>query len=169
MLKPDESDSVAAGTRVLQIVVAAMAVGPLVFIGIVPFIPPGLGGPRAGNLPVLSVAAIVAAATAVPLSLVLPRLVTDARRKQIAATPAEGDAARLMASYQVGTIVGAALNEGAAFLAVMAYMLERQPYALALALVLIAGVALRFPRRAAVEQWVEDQLGIVDELRRYPT
>src|SRR5262249_22238156 len=127
---------------------------------------------RPNRPPVFSVLAIVVAATVIPLSLVVPKLVSDAARKQIAAgtwkpgrgpaapPPDDGepsDAAKLAMVYLQKTIIGAAMNEGAAFLAVVAYLLEATPYALALALVLVGGLALRFPRREAVERWVDDQ------------
>jgi hypothetical protein len=185
MLKPEDSDAIAVNIRTLQVIVGALTAGPIVFLVIALVLHArhdAAGGPAPGPalLPVVSVAAVVAAAVLIPLSLVVPRLVSDAARKQIAAgtwPPGQtaeapplgdrgpGDAARLAMVYLQKTIVGAALNEGAAFLAVIAYFLETTPYALALALVLIGGVALRFPRREGVEGWVEDQLGVVDALR----
>ena len=59
-------------------------------------------------------------------------------------------------------IVGAAMVEGAAFLAVFAYLLDRTTLSLALAVVLIAGVTAHFPTRSRVEHWIEGQLQLLD-------
>jgi hypothetical protein len=123
---------------------------------------------------VLTVAAFTIAVVLVPLSLVVPRLTVDAARKQIAAgkwstgkqppgmPPPTTDAERLAFVYQTQKIMGAAMNEGCAFFALIAYMIEGNVIALGLALLLIAGVALRFPRRDQVAAWIDDQLGRLD-------
>lgn len=187
MLNPEESDTLAATTRVLRIIVGVMTAGLLFFLAVATFVgaPPGrrAGAPqqqRPEALPVISVIAFVGAATVVPLALVVPGIVVDSARKAIAAgtwRPAQGptapapdapgatDAQKLTQVYVTRTIVGAALTEGAAFLAIMAYFLEGKPYALALAVALIAGVALWFPRPGSAEAWVEDQVERLDSQR----
>lgn len=185
-------------TRTLQIIIFAMVTGLAVFLGIVIFLGPGVAGRKAPApapapapvpaaapgapaaapaapevkpmLPVLTVAAFTFAVVLVPLSLLVPRLVSESARRQIAATKGQpgkappgvpaptSDAGRLLATYQIQKIIGAALNEGPAFFALIAYMMEGTAVALGLALALIVGVALRFPQRAQVTQWVDAQL-----------
>jgi hypothetical protein len=62
--------------------------------------------------------------------------------------------------------MGAALNEGAAMLAGIAYLLERNPIALGLTVLLLLGIAARFPTLPKVEAWVENQGLAVAEKRR---
>src|SRR5690349_9096995 len=90
MLKPEDSDAVANTTRTLQVIVGALTAGPAVLLAIALFLDArhtagGGPAPGAGRLPVISVAAIVAAATLVPLPLVVPGLVSGGARKQVAA------------------------------------------------------------------------------------
>jgi hypothetical protein len=171
-------------TRVLQIIISALVTGMVVFLAIVLFLRVGstakvlVGGqPPAAvpaapaqelALPIITLVALVFAAIDVPLSIFVPKLIADTACKALAAAKGpEGppstaeDVAALVSAYQTKTIAGAALNEGAGFLALIAYMLEGQLIALAVAVALIVGVALRFPRRAAVEQWVDDRLARV--------
>jgi len=46
----------------------------------------------------------------------------------------------------------------AALVAALAYHVERKPAALGLTVLLVLGMAARFPRRAAVERWIEGKL-----------
>ena len=73
---------------------------------------------------------------------------SDAARPQLTGLPA---------AFLTQLIVGAAMNEGAAFFALVAYLIEKNPIALGLAVVLIAGVISRFPTTGRVERWIEQQ------------
>jgi hypothetical protein len=181
-----DSHRIAGTTRTLQIIVTALVLGLLSFLVTILFVrvpeppkpPAGAGGtavaaPSAiAALPVLTVAAFTFSVVLLPLSLLVPRLVVDASRKQITrgawtpgrqsgATPGPTPATnvgKLAQVYVTQTIIGAAMNEGPAFFALIAYMLERSPIALGLFVVLLIGVALRFPRRAQVELWIDNQV-----------
>jgi hypothetical protein len=113
--------------------------------------------------------------------LAIVRLAADRARKQIkqiaagkwspdklpaGMSPPATDAERLAFVYSTQKIMGAAMNEGCAFFALIAYMIEGNAIALGLALLLIAGVALRFPRRDQVAAWIDDQLGRLDSDRQ---
>jgi hypothetical protein len=145
--------------------VATLTVGPLVVLAL-SLIPRG-ERPTTAALPVISVVAILATATTLPLAFVLPGIMTEAALKKLAARPGspETDADALARLYQTRTILGSALTEGVAFLAAMAYFLERTPYALGLALALVAATAARFPRPGTVARWVETQSDKVESLR----
>jgi hypothetical protein len=58
------------------------------------------------------------------------------------------------------------LLEGAAFFATIAYMLERNPLALATAIVLLGTLAARFPTSDRVNAWLDRQLGLLQEERQ---
>ena len=53
--------------------------------------------------------------------------------------------------------MGAAINEGLTFFALIAYMIERQPIILGLVVLLILGLATRFPTLGRVRSWIEFQ------------
>jgi hypothetical protein len=60
-------------------------------------------------------------------------------------------------------IVGAAISEGLAFFAGVAFFIERSPIALGAALVFVAALIARFPTHRRVQLWIEHQR---DQLRR---
>ena len=125
--------------------------------------------------PFITYTAVVLAAILLPLSFVLPNFITAQSRRAIAgapspppspsgpAVPATGPQAlqtetgTLAALYSSNLIIGAALNEGLTFFAAVAYLVEKNPIALGLALLLIAVLIARFPTAGRVERWIEQQ------------
>jgi hypothetical protein len=89
------------------------------------------------------------------VALVLPRTLEASLRRQ--AGPHAEDPGRLWTLYQTRLILVAALLEGAGFMQAIFYLMEGQTFSLAVALVLLAWLALLFPTRAGVEEWVERQ------------
>lgn len=73
------------------------------------------------------------------------------------------DAGKLAQVYQTTTIVGCALLESAAFLALLAYLLEGQQVSLAVAGAMLLGVAAHLPIGGRLASWVERQLKLSDE------
>ena len=65
-------------------------------------------------------------------------------------------------------IVGLALLEGSAFMALLAYLLEGQTWVLGLAAGVLALMAVRFPTRASVLAWLERQADALAALRDSP-
>jgi hypothetical protein len=124
---------------------------------------------------ILTYTALAFTAVVLPLSFVVPGLIARQNRQAIAAgnwsPPGQGgpagrqissealgtDAGKLAMVYQVQLIIGAAMNEGVAFFAGIAYMLEKNPIALGLALLLLVGLILRFPTSRRVALWIERQ------------
>ena len=74
---------------------------------------------------------------------------------------------RLLGLYNTRTILGGAMLEGAAFFALVTYMVERDPVGLAGAILLILGVALHFPTRSRVIRWSEEQLELLKRERQF--
>jgi hypothetical protein len=166
-----------AGLLCFSVIASVIDVGPKA--GAAPAAPvggAGVGGePGAGlSVPILTYAAVAFAVVDLPLSYLIPIFVARQQRRAIAAgklttsassTPdADGSSAAarmkfsaLQAAFTQQLIVGAAVNEGAAFFALVAYMLEKKPIALVVAAVLIAGVASRFPTLGRTKQWLEQQ------------
>lgn len=173
----DVRDPFAGQVRVLQIIVAAITLGPLVFLGVVFSIPPK--PEAAADKTLLTYLGCGLAAAAVVARLLIPPLVATRFRRQIAAgtwpppdqaanlhaTPMD-DAGKLCALYTIRTIVAIAILEGAAFFLVTAYQIERNLLALGIAGVLIVTIALHLPTRARVATWVEGQLQRLNDDRQ---
>lgn len=172
----DLREQLAGQVRVLQIIVAAITLGPVIFLGVVLAMPPG-AKPGGGNIS-LTYLACGAAAAAVLARLVVPPLLVRGFRRQIAAgawpPPGAGnspaaplsDAGKLAAVNTVRTIVSVAILEGAAFFLIVAYQTERNPLSLGPAVLLVLMIAAHFPTRGRVADWVEMQLPRLDEDRQ---
>jgi hypothetical protein len=78
-----------------------------------------------------------------------------------------GDAGRLLCVYQTRTIVASALLEGVAFFAIIVYLLTQSMVGLVVAVVLILGLGFHIPTRSGVSRWIEDQLQLIDQERRF--
>jgi len=110
----------------------------------------------------------------VPASLLLPRIVATSVRRALArgqwAPPPGvqgdlGDYGKLAYLYQIPFITGTAVIAGAAFVSLIAYMVERQSIALALTILLIGLVAAEFPTLGRVISWTESQQDLLSQDR----
>ncbi|HET6879379.1 MAG TPA: hypothetical protein VFI31_04465 [Pirellulales bacterium] len=172
-------DQCAAQVRVLRIIVTAITLGPLVYLGVVLFaLPPGGGAAGVGQLSFTYLACGMAVVS-VAAWAIAPSVVARKLRRQIAAGtwPPPGqnetslaapssDAGKLCAVYQVRTIIAIAILEGAAFFLVFAYQQHRDPWALGVAVLLMVMIAAHLPTRARVAEWVERQLLGLEEDRQ---
>jgi hypothetical protein len=137
---------------------------------------PGAAGVAATEspMPIITYLAVAFGVVLLPMSFIVPGRVAQQQRRAIASgkmpgspsvAPTAGDQSAaatvplsgLPAVFLTQLVVGAAMDEGAAFFALVAYLIEKNPIALALALVLIAGVIARFPTAGRVERWIEQQ------------
>ena len=117
------------------------------------------------------------------LRIVLPGFLVRDIRKQIAwrtfqvpthglspklasAFERAGDAGRLGVILQISTIASAALLEGAAFFALIAYLAEQSLLSFMIAVALIVGVILHIPSRSRIIHWTEDQLTQLEQERQ---
>jgi hypothetical protein len=174
-----------------RMIVGGLTTGCLVFMVIVLFIiQPGQdpAGDGDGGMPLVTYIAIAWAGMAIGVRMVVLRIIESGSRKRIAngtwqiptggqqhAQPVQliqivermGDAGKLWVVFQNRTIVGAAIFEGCAFFALIAYIIEQSPIALVTAIVMTFGVALHFPTRSGVTHWIEDQLAAIEQLRQF--
>jgi hypothetical protein len=168
MLTAEEKKSVAAMTRILQIIIFSLAMGATMFLVVVLTTPPP--NPLSQSLVWLGVGF---AALQIVLATIVPRIIAAQQRKAIVDREAsvdgratsESDAGACLQGLQVRRIIAGALLEGAAFFNLVAYMQGRHPYSLTAAIVLIVGIVLLIPLRSLVEQWLERELRTVRELR----
>jgi hypothetical protein len=184
-----DPDAVSTQTRVCQIIVGTLIAGVTVFLLLVLLIIPPLGnkppdGPMMiGGVPLLTLLAMFLGTSGLAFSVVIPRLATAGMRRTLArgtfptTRPAKpppapvqayvaGDTAPLLQIYQTQVIIGSALCEGVTFFALIAYLLERHPAALATAITLIVCLALRFPTANHVNSWINEQLNLLQEDRQ---
>jgi hypothetical protein len=169
-------DLPAALVRMLQIIVGAMTTGCIFFLIIVLLI---AGGPdkSVNPSPVLTYVALVFAAAAVVARVIVPGIVAGQARRRIRQsqgdlptastepTKQHSDADRLAHGFAVRTILAAAMLEGAAFLFLVAYMVERTPHSVVFAIILIVALAAHFPTASRAEGWIQHQIRLLDEER----
>jgi len=177
MLDPRSKDPIARQVRHPQIIVGGLVAGPLVFLAIVVVLVQQGFPAVAGIAPILTYVAVAHVVMAVLARVIVPNLiVARARRRIIQGTFAQlfarlfeqtGDAGRLFFVFCVRTIVGAAILESAAFMALITYLIEGAPVALILAVAMIIAVAAHFPTRAGVLHWIEDQLRLIEQEQQF--
>lgn len=166
--------------RVLRIIVGAMSLGILGFACVVVTVRMARA-PEPGEMQkLLTPLAIGAALVAVVASRVVPALVVNRSRRQIAAgkfTQSQntspdgpladvaelGDTGKLFSVYQTHTIVAAALLEGAAFLNLVATMLSGSVVTLAVAIMLAMLILAMFPSAQRVAGWIDEQRRLIDD------
>jgi hypothetical protein len=156
----------------LRIIVAALALGPVVFAGVA--IGQNAGKPHAlaGQLNSLNISLLGLGLITLVLGALVPRIVFAAgrnakptyspiglSREQVEiVTPELVRIDGILQRIQTATIVGCALFEGGAFANVVGYMQTRELLHLILAGVLILGVLSCFPTAFSFQRRVEDEL-----------
>jgi hypothetical protein len=169
MLTHEDREAVTAMTRALRIIILCLLAGPVAFLTFV-LMQPTEGPPQEGNMAMMAAGF---SAVQVVLAVVVPKVVGQMHRRAIVegrplATnmPAPtSDAQGLLAGLQVRRIISAALLESAAFFNIVTYQSDRVPYTLAIVLLLLVGIAMMFPLRSFVEDWLDRELRTVNELR----
>jgi hypothetical protein len=187
MNDPAWREEVPKYVRVSQIIVGALVLGCVSFLGIVL----AIGGPAvqqagdAGPTLLLSYMALVFLVADIIARLIVPRLMIRAGRHSIAcgtfampifdqssaaqarreAFEQMGDAGRLLMLFQTKTIIAGAILEGATFFLLIAYMIERYTPVLVIAVAMIVAIAAHIPTSRGVIDWIEDQLRLLREER----
>ncbi|HVS40609.1 MAG TPA: hypothetical protein VMS17_33950 [Gemmataceae bacterium] len=165
-----------ARLRVMRIIVFAQIMGLLVFAGAVAYIvqshkPAGRTGTMFSIMALALTAAGATASLAFPRFVQLQQLRRIARGEwrpppRVAESAYATDAAKLFAVYLSTMIMGLALVEGAGFCCCIAYLLEGQPYVLALLAIALVLQIGRFPTESGVRGWMERQLDFLEQERR---
>ena len=187
MSNVDDESTISRLTVVLQVVVGALTAGLLVFLAIIAAIRAANEakplGPRVASPRVTPIAVGLAGAGLVA-SVLVPRAVVAGRGGESpggpGAGPSRGTAARRCSPrprparwpswssiYQTQLMLGAVLTEGPAFLALIAYLLEGSPLALGTTLALLVALIARFPTRARLEHWIEQQFHWLIQERQF--
>ncbi len=180
MLSDPQREYIGKVALTLQIIVGALAGGVLMFLVIVIFLVsqnPPVANP---TTPIITYSAYGMAFASIIASLVVPGLVSGRARQSLVdgdvsqwglvknlPNAAElGDVAPLAAIYQTRTIIGAALLEGAAFFACVAYLLEHQQLVLVVAGALLLMIARHFTTASGLESWIDNELATIQQMRQ---
>ncbi len=140
-MSQDEHPALAAQVRVMQIIVAALAMGVVTFALLLLLVVRPV--PDEGE-PLFVYVGLGLGLLATLAGVTVPRLCAN----QMPAT---------VATYQTTLIIGAALFEGAAFFNLIAYMIEGQVLSLVVAAILLLFMILLFPTVSRVHDWLESR------------
>ncbi len=187
MMDSSWQDELTRPLRTLQIIVAALVTGVVVFLGIVLALGPGAPPPPqqpAGGGFSLTTLAVVFTVVVLIVRLIVPGVIASVSRRKIADgtwAPQQGrntqawmveflertgDAGKLTYVFMNRTIIAGALIEGATFFTLIAHMLEGTTLSLIVAAMLIASLLLHFPTRSRLVGWIEDQLVLIEQERQ---
>lgn len=171
-----------AQIRVMQIITVGLVMGLVTFLGITIFMvwQQGKGLAKQHDLPIITYVALGFFVLQILLWQIIPNLVAKpsvikiAQGTWIPSTQTTGNPALIPASdqtklafvYQTRLIVGCALLESAGFLACIAYLLEADTVAIALAGIVLLLMLSCFPTPQRVQSWVEHQLMSIQEMRQ---
>lgn len=163
MSSPQSELSLAQRIRIMQIIVAAMAMGIVSFMGIALFIRLAQQQPGPG-LPHITYIALGYFPIALLLQAILPNMMsrrpqTPERLDELArnSDAAHRGAGSLCVRYQTMLIISLAIIEGAAFLALIAYIIDGNMLTLFVAAILLGVMLAKFPSAARVERWIDEQ------------
>lgn len=180
MLSDTQSEYIGKVCLTLQIIVGALAAGVLMFLAIVMYLSSQKRAAAAPETPIITYAAYGMAAVCGIASFIVPNLVvTGARKSLIAGDVSQwglvknlpnvdqlGEVAPLAAIYQTRAIIGAALCEGAAFFACVAYLIEHQRSMLIVAGVLLVLILRYVPTPSRLESWIESEMTTIQQMRQ---
>jgi hypothetical protein len=169
MLTPEQQKHAADVTRITQIIIFALCAGVAAYLAVAVAIRDPQGDP--GQLAIAGLAMAIGCGVA---AMVLPPFINAQQREAVAkrVDPSTGqpfsgdDAAIVLGNWQVRKIIRGALLEGAAFMNIFVYQSGGPDYSLVIAVALLLGLAMLFPLRRLVEDWLDGELRTINELRQ---
>ncbi len=184
MSEPNSDQVLPPRLFVMRIILFALVMGALVFLGVVVFLrnAPNAQPPQNATAPLLTYLGIGFGLVMFVMHLFFPRVVVANTRRAIARgtwnpsgprnplTPEQirqlGDVGLLLALYQSQMIIGLALLEGATFFNLIAYLLEGDPSSLAVAGLLLVAMLWQFPTRTGLENFLVEQGELLRQARQ---
>jgi hypothetical protein len=150
----------------MQIIAGSLVMGVVTFLGVVVFLATQAAGPAPNAIPFISYIALAMLVVNTPLALVVPRIVTQAGLKRIAAETRGGSPTdSLVGLRQTALIISLALLEGCAFMACIGYLVEAEPIALAVVAAVVFMMCTMFPTENSLRAWIDMQRQRVAELQ----
>ena len=153
----------------MQIIAGSLIMGVVTFLGLAVVLVATDGGGPAPNatMPIISYVALAMLVVNTPMALVVPRTITQAGLKRVAAETRGSDPTEsLIGLRQTALIISLALLEGCAFVACFGYLLEAEPIALAVATSIVFMMCTMFPTERSLRAWLEMQTQRVAELQQ---
>jgi len=150
--------------RTLRIILFALVSGCLTFVGIAVCLQIAGGLQPNGAFLITPIALGFCLLEAI-LQAVIPEMQTAAARRRVATQQPGADAVALLGVYRSRVIVGAAMCEGGAFFAVIAYMIEGHTAILIVALLLVVLILVRWPSEERLRMWLVAQYEKIAQLR----
>jgi hypothetical protein len=178
MLSDPQRQHVKLVARTLQIIIGTLVAGVISFLGVVLVLASREGAIPPPNPPFITYTAVILTAIDIIVWAIVPAIIASRMRNSLVAgkSPAMaaklpnaaelGDVGPLTVIYQTRTIVAAAMLEGAAFLNLIAYFLERQTVCLAVAGTLLLMLLSHFPTVSRLESRIESALIDLTQLRQ---
>lgn len=164
-IPPQSVTDSTASVRTMQIIVGALILGVLSFVGVALFIKfpklvPAPPVPGVAQFPVIAYFAMGMAAILFAARLVVPSIITQQLVRQLLQNKPTDQLTKneFYSVYQTGLIIATALLEGAAFFNILAYVLQEQLWSLGVAGGLVVAMAAGFPTAERVDEWAADQL-----------
>ena len=176
MSMSDENSFLAARVRTMQIILASMLLGCILFMGIALFWRQANQNPLA-VMPFVTYIALAFALMTLIGSFLLSNLATAGGRRNLARQqgparidtsspdPASSDKKKLLELMATVLVMTAAPLEGGTFFLLVAYMIEGSLLAIVGALILLAVLASKFPTQERTERWLEQQQELLQQDR----
>ena len=172
MLKQDDLTQLSVPIRNAQIIVAALLLGVLGFIGVTFVVVPFDSWNQTWSMMVL--VGLVVSLPAIVLSVILPRVTCNASAKESARKSADkkklqDDRSLMMECanhFMTSTILRAAPLEGACFLNVILFFIDHSVISLGVAGALLLLMAAGFPTNGRAVDWIESQMERVRDFAR---
>jgi hypothetical protein len=154
----------------MQIIVLALGMGIASFFVIATYIRATQPAVPPPDQPILSYVAAFYTANMVLLALFVPGLLARSMRRKLAPEPRLAPAVaeqpaltgKLLGIYQTKLIVTAAILESAAFLSLVAHMIEGQLFTQVLAALMLMAVVAQLPTQGSVENWLSEQQRLLE-------
>ncbi|MEM8946898.1 MAG: hypothetical protein AAGD11_17115 [Planctomycetota bacterium] len=169
--------------RTAQIIITALVMGILGFAVFVLFLGSDTPQDESDSIRVVTVVAACFAIISIVLAKIVPPVVQRNMRRNILEgnriknnisaerAAAMGDVKLVAQSFLTTQIISAALPEGAAFMNLVAFMLEQQIISLVIVAALVTTMFFKFPSATKTESWIEGELQLIEAVRplREPT
>ena len=154
-----------ASHQTIVVIHIGLALGVIFFAGLMYF------QKEPGSLTqfeIMTIAGFAAAGGSVVMRGIMAPMIANGQVARVARRDTgdiDEDRHGLLGAYQTSAIVAAALLEGAAFVNVIAYLLEGNPISLGIGGALAVAILLSIPSSSSLEGWIDDKLRDIQNQR----
>jgi hypothetical protein len=138
--------------RTAQIIAGALIMAVLMFAGVAFFVAQG----EPAKSPMVALIGVGMAVMSVVVRFIVPTIIVNGAKNSLKEASAADQMNQLAGLYHAKMIVGMAVLEGAAFINLIAYIIEKQFWSYGVVAFLLAVMAISFPSQGQFESWAED-------------